>query len=243
MAPQTTHASELSIATYASDPMFPRIERVVAALLEKGNVVAPVDVLVGMGLLRPDHLEAWRLGQVIYLEKVIAVNLSRLSRLLRIQRFHAHDLNLEPSATVYMRGKGPRQRLRITKSGDRRLTAAYATHFRWPGKVSFHAPRSNEVGNGGTGGDCGDSRDGQPRQVSASRSITASAIPVNSGVCDTKNSRCVAAQAQHLALHCHEHALVLGSSGPSASSQNKRAVARGQCCPRGKARWLASGTR
>ena len=184
MASQTTHTRELGIATYASDPMFPRIERVVAALLEKGNVVAPVDVLVGMGLLRSDHLEAWRLGQVPYLEKVIAANLSRLSRLLRILRFHAHDLNLEPSATVYMqRGKGPRRRLRFTKSGDPKVEAAYATHFMWPGKVPFHTQASNNAD------DCGVSRDGQPCQASASRSITTSAIAVNSGVCETKNSR------------------------------------------------------
>jgi hypothetical protein len=37
---------------------------------------------------------------VAYLEHVINCNLSRLSRLLRILRFHAHDLNLKPSLTV-----------------------------------------------------------------------------------------------------------------------------------------------
>ena len=184
MASQAARARELGIATFASDPMFPRIERAVAALLEKGNVVAPVDVLVAMGLLQPDRLEAWRLGQVPYLEKVIAANLSRLSRLLRILRFHAHDLNLEPSATAYMRrGKGPRQKLRFTKSGDPRIEAAYATHFIWPGKVSFHAPASNNAG------DCGVTPAGQLRQASASRSMTLSAIAVSSGVCETKNSR------------------------------------------------------
>ena len=184
MASQTTHARELGIATYATDPMFQRIERVVAALLERGNAVAPVDVLVAMGLLRSDHLEAWRLGQVPYLEKVIAANLSRLSRMLRILRFHAHDLNLEPSATAYMRrGKRPRQKLRFTKSGDPRIEAAYATHFVWPGKASFHALAANEAG------DCGVTPAGQLRQASASRSMTSSAIAVNSGVCETKNSR------------------------------------------------------
>lgn len=99
--------------------MFPRIERVVADLLAKGNVVTPVDVLIGMGLLRPDHLNDWRCGRVPYLERVIDCNLIRLSRLLRILRFHAHDLNLKPSATVYTRyGKGPKQRLRFSKTGD-----------------------------------------------------------------------------------------------------------------------------
>jgi hypothetical protein len=70
-------------------------------ILRRGNVVMPVDVLVGMGLLTQHHLEDWRRGRVPYLERVINCNLSRLGRLLRIVRFHAHDLNLRPSLTAY----------------------------------------------------------------------------------------------------------------------------------------------
>jgi hypothetical protein len=76
-------------------------------LLQRGKVVMPVDVLVGMG---------WRL--------------------LRILRFHAHDMNLKPSWTAYMRrGRGPKQRLRFTKTGDPRLEEAYATHFVSQGRL------------------------------------------------------------------------------------------------------------
>jgi hypothetical protein len=43
--------------------------------------------------------------------------------------------------TVYVRrGKGPKQRLRFTKSGDPNLEEAYARHFVWPGKGPFHPP-------------------------------------------------------------------------------------------------------
>lgn len=94
-----------------------------------------------MDLLKPAHLENWRRGRVPYLERVINCNLTRLSRLLRILRFHVHDLRLKPSYTAYMRwGKGPKQRLRFTKSGDPKLEKAYATHFTWPGKGPFHPP-------------------------------------------------------------------------------------------------------
>ena len=121
---------KISVDNFRSDPMFPRIERAVAELLAKGNVVAPVDVLVGMGLIRPEHLEEWRQGQIAYLERVITCNLSRVSRVLRILRFHAHDLDLKPSFTVYNRhGKGPKQRLRFSKTGDPNLEKAYATHL------------------------------------------------------------------------------------------------------------------
>jgi len=76
-----------------------------------------------------------------YLEREINCNLTRLSRLLRILRFHVHDLNLVPSTTDYRRwGKGRKQRLRFTKTGDARLEVAYATHFVWPGKSPFHPP-------------------------------------------------------------------------------------------------------
>ena len=65
--------------------------------------MTPVDVLIGMGLLRPEHVKDWRFSRVPYLERVINCNLSRLSRLLRILRFHAHDLNLKPSAPLSRR--------------------------------------------------------------------------------------------------------------------------------------------
>src|SRR2546426_753292 len=123
-----------TVATYRADPLYPQIERVVSAILVKSKVVAPIDVLVGMNLLAPEKLEDWRRGRVAYLERVINCNLTRLSRLLRIVRFHAHDLNLVPSVTAYIRwGKGPKQRLRFTKTGEPKLEAAYARHFVWPG--------------------------------------------------------------------------------------------------------------
>ncbi|MBL9107463.1 MAG: hypothetical protein JNL82_41640 [Myxococcales bacterium] len=49
---------------FRDDPLFPRIERVVARILAQGKVVAPVDVLIGMDLLKPACLEDWRRGRV-----------------------------------------------------------------------------------------------------------------------------------------------------------------------------------
>jgi hypothetical protein len=130
-------AMRVSVDDFQDDLMFRRIECVVAELLTKGNVV---------GLLRPEHLHNWRRGRVPYLERVVNCNLTRLSRLLRILRFHAHDLNLKPSATVYnCYGRGSKQRLRFSKTGDAGLEAAYATHFVWPGKRPFHSPRAEPV--------------------------------------------------------------------------------------------------
>jgi len=133
--------AKVNVDTYRDDRLYPRVAQAVEELLAKGNVVAPVDVLVRMELLKPKRLEDWRRGRVPYLEKVIDCNLTRLSKLLRILRFHAHDMKLVPSVTAYMRwGKGPKQRLLFTKTGDPRLEKAYARHFVWPGKGPFHAP-------------------------------------------------------------------------------------------------------
>jgi hypothetical protein len=134
-----------TVASYRQDPLYRRIAYAVEDILQRGKVVIPIEVLMGMGLLTREHIEDWRCGRVPYLEHVINCNLARLGRLLRILRFHAHDLNLKPSLTAYMRwGTGPKQRLRFTKTGDPKLEKAYATHFVWPGKRPFYLPLSKE---------------------------------------------------------------------------------------------------
>ena len=142
MKGNTTHSKPtVSVDTFRDDPLYPRIARAAEQILARGKVVTPVDVLVRMHLLAPERLEDWRRGRVPYLERVIDGNLTRLSRLLRILRFHAHDLELVPSITVYTRwGWGPKQRLRFTKTADPKLEEAYARHFVWPGKGPYHPP-------------------------------------------------------------------------------------------------------
>jgi hypothetical protein len=132
----------VAVDSFQADPMFPMVERAVAAILAGGKVVAPVDVIVRLGWLSAADLEAWRFGRVPYLERVIRCNLTRLSRFLRILGFHCHDLNLTPSQTAYVKwGKGRRTPLRFTKTHEPRLEKIYARHFVWPGKGPFHPPR------------------------------------------------------------------------------------------------------
>ncbi len=73
-------ASSVSVANFRDDPIFPKIERIVGELLANGNVVMPVDVIIGMGLLQPEHLETWRFGRVPYLERVINCRGTRPTR-------------------------------------------------------------------------------------------------------------------------------------------------------------------
>ena len=142
----TPRRPAVSVATFRNDPLFPRIELAVATILQTSKVVTPIDVIVGMELLTRVDVENWQQGRVTYLERVITCNLTRLARLLRILRFHAHDLNLKPSTTIYVRhGKGPKQRLRFTKSGDAKLESVFATHFVWLGKSAFGTTHSKNA--------------------------------------------------------------------------------------------------
>jgi len=156
--------AHVGVDNYRDDQLYPRIVRAVEPILARGRVVAPVDVLIGMGLLEPARLEDWRFGRVPYLEKVIRGNLTMLSRLLRILRFHAHDLNLVPSTTAYMGwGKGPKQRLRFSKTGDRKVEEAYGRHFVWPGKGPFHKPAAQRARTGSENEHAGGTDDVGPR--------------------------------------------------------------------------------
>ena len=131
----------VTVATFRDDPLFPKISRVVAIILEKDKVVRPIDVLIGMQLLSRSDLEEWRRGRVPYLEKVIDCNLTRLSRLLRILQFHVHDLNLVASDATYIRPDREQERhLRFTKTGDAKLERTYSMHFTWPGKGPWRPP-------------------------------------------------------------------------------------------------------
>lgn len=127
---------KITLQNYREDRYYPGIVRAVEAILTKTPVVAPVDVFVQLGLLQPADLEAWRFGRVPYLEKVIRCNLAQASRILRIFRMHAHDLNLRPSHTAYERWgkKGHKAPLRFSKNGEHLIEEAYSRHFIASGK-------------------------------------------------------------------------------------------------------------
>ena len=126
---------KITVANYKQDAYYAPIVKAVENLLREKGSVAPVELFIRMDLLSPESAEDWRRGRISYLERVIRCNLSKASRILSILRMHAHDSDLKPSLTVYMRwGKGPKVRLRFSKTGDPGVEKAYSTHFVWPGK-------------------------------------------------------------------------------------------------------------
>jgi hypothetical protein len=120
----------VTLESYRKDKYYPRIVMAVTALLKEGDVVAPIDVFVKMSVLAKEDVEAWRMGRIPYLEKVIRCNLEKASRILRILRMHVHDLNMRPSQTDYRKwGTGQRIKLRFSKYGVPALEEAYSRHF------------------------------------------------------------------------------------------------------------------
>jgi hypothetical protein len=121
---------KITLQNYMTDKYYPKIVKAVDNELKSQNFVTPIRVFVSMGLLEAKDIDNWQKGRVPYLEKVIRCNLAKASRILRILRFHAHDLNLKPSITVYRRktggGKIP---LRFSKSSEKNIEEAYSRHF------------------------------------------------------------------------------------------------------------------
>lgn len=106
------------------------IKRIINELSDEKGYICSVDVLMGLNYLARTDYEKWRNGQVEYLEKICQTNLSKLTTINKIIRQVAAQMKLEPSLSVYNKyGKGPKQKLRFSKSGDFNIEKAYATHF------------------------------------------------------------------------------------------------------------------
>ncbi len=96
---------------------------------EKGYVCA-VDILFQLDYLKKKDYEDWRSGKIDYLEKVCNINLSKLTLINKLIRKYSTELNLKSSWTGNNQfGKGKKNRLRFSKSGDKTIEDRYATHY------------------------------------------------------------------------------------------------------------------
>ncbi len=107
-----------------------KIKRIISDLSDEKGYICSIEVLLGLDYLSKTDYEKWRNGQVDYLERVCQTNLGKLTTINKIIRQVAAKMNLVPSLTVYNKwGKGPKQKLRFSKSGDFNIEKAYSTHF------------------------------------------------------------------------------------------------------------------
>jgi hypothetical protein len=107
-----------------------RVIRAAEAALSRQQYVCAIDVLCGMGLLLPMHVDSWRKGRMDCLERVIQGNLHKISSSMEIFRRWAREKGLKPSETGYVRrvrsGTIP---LQFSKSGDPPIEQSYRTHY------------------------------------------------------------------------------------------------------------------
>ena len=107
-----------------------RVVRAAEAALAHHHYVSAIDVFIGMGLLTPSNLQAWRTGRVDFLERVIQGNLKKISESMSLFRKWAAAKGLRPSETQYVRhGRSAKMDLQFSKSGDSGIEKSYRTHY------------------------------------------------------------------------------------------------------------------
>ena len=128
---------KVTLQNYRQDKYYPKIVNAIDKILINAKELRPLDVFFKIGMIEKKKIELWEKGQVPYLEMVLQGSLSKLNRVLRILRFHAHDLNLSPKIIPYKKGK---KVLRFSKSGDAKVEEAYSIHF-----IKFGKSGANKV--------------------------------------------------------------------------------------------------
>ncbi|MCX6631870.1 MAG: DUF2293 domain-containing protein [Candidatus Solibacter sp.] len=107
-----------------------RVIRAAEAALADHGYVSAIDVLTGMRLLEPAHVESWRKGRLDFLERMVQGNLTKISLSMSFFRQWARQKGLRPSETRYVRsGRDGAVDLRFSNSGDPEIERNYRTHF------------------------------------------------------------------------------------------------------------------
>lgn len=96
---------------------------------QQRGYIAPVDVLMEIGVLTKQNYEAWRFGKVSYLEKACTCNLNKLTKILKQIYKYAQINDLKPSVSQYRLWGKKGKALRFSKSGRLEVERKYATHF------------------------------------------------------------------------------------------------------------------
>jgi hypothetical protein len=107
-----------------------RVVRAAEAALADHQYVSSIDVLTGMGLLSPVHVQSWRKGRIDFLERMIQGNPRKISESMEIFHEWALERGLKPGETHYMRSTpAGKAGLRFSQSGDPGIEERYRTHY------------------------------------------------------------------------------------------------------------------
>jgi hypothetical protein len=107
-----------------------RVIRTAETVLARQKYVSAIELLCGMGILTPTHIDDWRKGRINFLERVIQGNLSKISLYMKVYRHWAITKGLKPSETGYVRHtRSGTMALQFSKSGDAGIERTYRTHY------------------------------------------------------------------------------------------------------------------
>lgn len=106
-----------------------RVAKAATAALQQQGYVAAIDVMVGIGWLKPSHVLEWRTRRLPFLERGIQANLKRISEAMRLFAAWAQQAGLRPSTADYVARTAARERLRFSKSGEPAIEEAWRTHW------------------------------------------------------------------------------------------------------------------
>lgn len=105
------------------------IAMTVSLLKEKGYI-SFVDLFMKLEYLDLKDYEKWRKKKIPYLERVIKVNLKKISFIMKTIRKNCENSSLKASWTTYKSwGKGQKVTLRFSKNGNINIEELYSTHF------------------------------------------------------------------------------------------------------------------
>jgi hypothetical protein len=121
-----------------------KIRIIISELSDKKGFICSVDILLKLDYLSQTDYMNWRNGKIKYLEKVCKTNLNKLTTINRTIKQIATKMNLKPSWTGYNKyGKVPKISLRFSKSGDKNIEKAYATH--WINEYQIKKIKENNI--------------------------------------------------------------------------------------------------
>ncbi len=80
-----------------------KVHNAVYQQIKKTGKATPVQVLIDLGYLSEADHERWRFGKIDYLERVVKVNLHKISFIMKQVRAYAKKADLKPSWTFYKR--------------------------------------------------------------------------------------------------------------------------------------------
>jgi ribosome-interacting GTPase 1 len=107
-----------------------KINKIICDLSDNQGYISSIDVLIKLDYLSKTDYEKWRNGKIDYLERVCKVNLGKLTTINKIIKEISNKMQFVPSLTVYNKyGKGPKIKLRFSKSGADNIEKAYSTHY------------------------------------------------------------------------------------------------------------------